>query len=168
MNAAPQNNRENLVSGRVPWTDLTPPEWRERDERAVAQIRTIGTVQPFEKQLFRKDGRRLPVLVGGKKGVALVLDLSERKRGEEARRQAQADLAHVGRVTTMGELTASIAHEVNQPLTAIVNNASFCLDLLAKGVANVQELREALAEIIDDADRASAVLIRIRQLAKRA
>src|SRR5882762_2781222 len=175
MNAAPQNNRENLVSGRVPWTDLTPPEWRDRDERAAAQTRTIGTVQPFEKQLFRKDGSRLPVLVGGaifeeggKEGVAFVLDLSERKRGEEARRQAQADLAHVGRVTTMGELTASIAHEVNQPLTAIVNNASFCLDLLAKGVANVQELREALAEIIDDADRASAVLMRIRQLAKRA
>src|SRR6266850_7585367 len=71
-------------------------------------------------------------------------------------------------VTTMGELTASIAHEVNQPLTAVVNNANACLDLLAKGAPNVEEIREALVEIIDDADRAGAVIMRVRQLAKRA
>ncbi len=92
----------------------------------------------------------------------------EREQAEEALRQAQADLAHVSRVTTMGELTASIAHEVNQPLTAVVNNANACLDLLPKGAPNVAEVREALAEIIDDADRASAVILHVRQLAKRA
>jgi len=92
----------------------------------------------------------------------------EREQAEEALRQAQADLAHVSRVTTMGELTASIAHEVNQPLTAVVNNANACLDLLPKGAPNVEEVREALAEIIDDADRASAVILHVRQLAKRA
>src|SRR5207253_11459948 len=78
----------------------------------------------------------------------------EREQAEQALRQAQADLAHVSRVTTMGELTASIAHEVNQPLTAVVNNANACLDLLPEAAPNVQEVREALAEIIDDAARA--------------
>src|SRR5712672_334416 len=79
----------------------------------------------------------------------------EREQAEEALRQAQADLAHVSRVTTMGELTASIAHEVNQPLTAVVNNANACLDLLEpapkrpgaggpKDIANLEEVREAL------------------------
>jgi signal transduction histidine kinase len=91
----------------------------------------------------------------------------EREQAEAALRQAQADLAHVSRVTTMGELTASIAHEVNQPLTAVVNNANACLDLLPKSAPNVEEVREALAEIIDDTDRASAVIMRVRQLVKR-
>src|SRR5437868_895946 len=92
----------------------------------------------------------------------------ERAQAEEALRQAQADLAHVSRVTTMGELTASIAHEVNQPLTAVVNNANACLSLLPNGTTDLQEIREALTEIIDDAGRASDVIARIRQLAKRA
>src|SRR5436309_5912126 len=92
----------------------------------------------------------------------------EREQAEEALRQAQADLAHVSRVTTMGELTASIAHEVNQPLTAVVNNANACLDLLPVGLADFQEVRDALTEIVDDTNRASAVIARIRLLAKKA
>jgi signal transduction histidine kinase len=103
----------------------------------------------------------------------------EREQAEAALRQAQADLAHVSRVTTMGELTASITHEVNQPLTAVVNNANACLDLLEpapkrpgaggpQDIAKLEEVREALGEILDDADRASAVIKRVRQLAKRA
>ena len=92
----------------------------------------------------------------------------EREQAEEALRQAQADLAHVSRVTTMGELTASIAHEVNQPLTAVVNNANACLDLLPKGAPHLEEVRDALTEIVDDADRASAVIARVRQLARKA
>jgi PAS domain S-box-containing protein len=92
----------------------------------------------------------------------------EREQAEEALRQAQADLAHVSRVTTMGELTASIAHEVNQPLTAVVNNANACLDLLPKGAPNLEEVRDALTEIVDDTDRASAVIARVRQLARKA
>src|SRR5439155_13474936 len=103
----------------------------------------------------------------------------EREQAEEALRQALADLAHVSRVTTMGELTASIAHEVNQPLTAVVNNANACLGLLQAapkrpgeggpdGSADFQEVRDALAEIVDDTNRASAVIARVRQLAKKA
>jgi PAS domain S-box-containing protein len=100
--------------------------------------------------------------------VGMVMDVTESKRAEEALRQAQADLAHVSRVTTMGELTASIAHEVNQPLTAVVNNANASISLLPKHAPNLEEVREALAEIIDDANRASDVIARVRQLVKRA
>jgi PAS domain S-box-containing protein len=84
-----QYDRDDLVSGRVRWTDLTPTEWRERDERAVTELKGTGTVQPYEKEFFRKDGSRVPVLIGaalfkesGGEGVAFVLDLSEQKRAE--------------------------------------------------------------------------------------
>jgi len=84
-----QYGREDLVSGRVRWTDLTPIEWREGDERALAALKATGTVQPYEKEYFRKDGSRVPVLVagalfeeGGNEGVAYALDLSEQKRAE--------------------------------------------------------------------------------------
>ena len=103
------------------------------------------------------------------------MDATERKCAEEALREAQANLARVSRMTTMGELTASIAHEVNQPLTAVVNNANACISLLepapnrpGKTVSNLEDIREALGEIRDDAERASAVVGRVRQLAKRA
>src|SRR5262249_13885632 len=84
-----QYGREDLLSGRVRWTDLTPAEWRGRDERAVTELKGTGTVQPYEKEYFRKDGSRVPVLVGGalfqgggNEGVAFVLDLTEQKRAE--------------------------------------------------------------------------------------
>jgi C4-dicarboxylate-specific signal transduction histidine kinase len=99
---------------------------------------------------------------------ALHVENTERKLAEAALQKAQAELAHVSRLTTMGELTASIAHEVNQPLTAVVNNANASISLLPKDTPGLEEVREALAEIIDDANRASDVIARVRQLAKRA
>ena len=87
------HDRDDLVSGRVRWTDLTPPEWRERDRRALAELSSNTIAQPYEKEFFRKDGSRVPVLIGGalfeeggNEGVAFVLDLTERKRAEEALR----------------------------------------------------------------------------------
>src|SRR6266446_726840 len=94
--------------------------------------------------------------------------IAERNQAQHALEKAQADLAHITRLTTMGELAASIAHEVNQPLTAVVNNANACLDLLPNGALHLEDVREALREIIEDADRASTVIMRVRQLAKRA
>jgi PAS domain S-box-containing protein len=325
-----QYNSDDLASGRVRWADLTPPEWLESDARARAQTRATGTTQPYEKEYFRKDGSRVPVLVGaavfegsGSEGVAFVLDLTEhklaeaalgesekryrhifetagvsiwqtdlsrvkeaiddlkaqgvrdfrkylaghpkfvqqaismvriidvneasiklfgaeskddllvslekifvpetaevfaceliaiaegrtsfesetvlqslkgeelavlltitfpgqpakldsvlvsimditeRKQAQEALRKAQEQLAHVTRVMTMGELVASIAHEVNQPLGAIVTNGHACLRLLSREAADVEKSREVIGRMIDDGMRASEVIKRIREL----
>jgi C4-dicarboxylate-specific signal transduction histidine kinase len=94
-------------------------------------------------------------------------DITERKRAEEALRQTQADLAHVTRVMTMGALTASIAHEVNQPLAAVVTNGQACLRWLAREVPDLEEARTAVARIIRDGQRASAVIRRMRALAQK-
>ena len=295
-------DREDLVSGRLHRTQLTPPEWRERDARTVAELKRIGTAQPFEKEYTRKDGSRVPVLIGGamfeegaSQGVGFVLDLTERKRAVEAMRQseerfrtlvqfsfdvywetdaqhrfthlefaegradapelgtligktrwevpylepdeevwrkhremldahlpfrdfelarpgaygskryvsvsglpmfdergrfvgyrgvgrhiterkraeealrtAQAELTHANRVVTMGQLTASIAHEVSQPIAATVLNAQAALRWLGAQPPDLNEVRQILGRIVDDSSRAGDVIGRIRALIKKA
>jgi len=176
-----QYDIEDIASGRVRWTELTPAEWRDRDERAITELKTTGIFQPFEKEYFRKDGSRVPVLLGGalfegdgNDGVAFVLDLTEQKRAQEKLQETQqslyatqVDLARVSRLTTMGELAASIAHEVNQPLTAVTNNASACLRLLTDRNLDPEVLRRALEEIVADGTRASEVISRISAFIKK-
>ncbi len=294
-----QYDREDLASGRVRWTDLTPAEWRGYDEGAIADLKATGIFQPFEKEYFRKDGSRVPVLLGGallegdgNEGIAFVLDLSEQKRAEralrrseaflaegqhlgqigsfswrvatneitwsaelyriyeleigvpvtlelirtrvhpedvsliekmkmvdqaredghdfewqyrllmpdhsikylhavahatrdqdgqleyiasvqdvtarrlaeEARDKARSELAHVARVMTLGTLTASIAHELNQPLSGIVTNASTCMRMLSTDPPNVDGARETARRTIRDGNRASEVITRLRAL----
>ena len=294
-----QYDREDIASGRVRWVDLTPADWRGHAERAVADLKATGRFQPFEKEYFRKDGSRVPVLLGGalfeesaNEGVAFVLDLSEQKRAEsdlrrseaflaegqhlgqigsfswrvatdeiawsaelyriyelevgvpvtlelirsrvhpedvsliekmkmvdqqqesgqnfewqfrllmpdhsikymhavahatrdqdgqleyialvqdvtarrlaeEARDKARSELAHVARVMTLGTLTASIAHELNQPLSGIVTNASTCMRMLAADPPNVEGARETARRTIRDGNRASEVITRLRAL----
>ncbi|SIO47501.1 PAS domain S-box-containing protein [Bradyrhizobium erythrophlei] len=302
------HSRDDIVSGRLRWTDLTPTEWQDADERAVAELRATGSCKAYEKEYFRNDGSRVPVLVGPAafdgprdQGVAFVLDLTERKRAEvelreseqnyrmlfesidegfctievlfdenekpvdyrflqispsferqtgiknatgrrmreiapqheehwfeiygrialtgepmrfeneakqlgrwydvyafrvedpkrrrvgilfnditerkraeaEARdserryREAQAELAHVTRVTTLGELTASIAHEVNQPLAAVVANAEACLRWLDRATPDLNAARRSVKWVIDDGNRASEVIGRVRALANK-
>ena len=285
-------DREDLASGRLNRTDLTPAEWQDRDAVTVAELKMVGTVQPFEKEYFRKDGSRLPVLMGGalleaseNQGVSFVLDLSERKRAEyltrqmferssdrisivgrdyryqrvnpaferrwgmpaetivgmyvadllgmesfeqmakayldrcfageevsyadwlttplgrrysavtysplrpeservdaalviirdlsehmlalEALHEAQAGLARVTRVTTLGELTASIAHEVNQPLATVVTFGDACLRWLDREVPRIDKARSAVEQMIGSAKHASDVIERIRALSKK-
>ncbi len=292
-----QYDREDLASGRVRWMELTPAEWRDRDEKALADLKATGIFLPFEKEYFRKDGSRVPVLLGGaffegsgNDGVAFVLDLSEQKRAEralrrseaflaesqhlsqigsfswrvatdeitwseqlyriyeleigvpvtlelirtgvhpedvsliekmidqardgghgfewqyrllmpdrsikymhavahsirdqdgqleyiaavqdvtarrlteEARDKARSELAHVARVMTLGTLTASIAHEVNQPLSGIMTNASTCLRMLTADTPNVEGALETARRTIRDGQRASEVIARLRAL----
>jgi PAS domain S-box-containing protein len=285
-------SREDLVSDQLHRKELTPAEWRDADDKAIAELKAIGTVQPREKEYFRKDGSRVPVLVGAanlegtqEEGVAFVLDLSERNRAEyltrqvfesspdrisivgrdhrwqrvnpaferrwgiptekfigkhvadllgtdsfertakpyydrcfageqvnyaawfnlalgqrylavtytplrpdserveaalvisrdltehvlasEALREAQIALAHANRVATMGQLAASIAHEVNQPLAGVIANAGACLRWLDRETPNLDAVRRSVEWVIDDGNRASEVIRRVRALANK-
>jgi PAS domain S-box-containing protein len=112
-------HRDDIGSGQLRWRDLTPPEWNGADDRAVVEVAATGTCRRYEKEYFRRDNSRVPVLIAGansdelrRQGVAFALDLTERKRVE-------AELVHANRVATMGQLAASIAHEVNPPRTSL-------------------------------------------------
>jgi PAS domain S-box-containing protein len=175
-------SREDLISGRLRWRDLTPTEWRDADDRRVAELEATGTAQPYEKEYFLKSGGRVPVLVGAAtfggrhdQGMAFVVDLTERKRAEAAIRESeqrysevQNELAHVNRVTTMGELSASIAHEVMQPIAATVTNAKVALRLLNAQPPNLEEARQALGATVEAGNRSTDVIRRIRALVKKA
>ena len=175
-------DRGGLIAGRLSWRDLTPPEWRGADDHRTAQLEMSGTAQPYEKEYFRKDGSRVPVLVGAtlfegrpNEGVGFVLDLTERKRAEaEAReserryREVQMELAHANRVATMGQLSASIAHEINQPIGAAVTYADAALRWLGAHPPNLEEVREALELIMESGIRAGEVMDRTRALVKKA
>ena len=296
--------REDLQAG-LRWFDMTPPEWQEAHARYEAEeLKATGMMQAREKEYFRKDGSRVPVLIGAacfedqpNQGVAYILDLSEQKRAEEALRrseaylaeaqrqthtgscaidgtsretvywsdemfrifgfdpqqglprweqwlaarytpktatssswqmsgrsstkyhcdvgfrivkpdgtvkhihaighpvltrngdlvrvvgtmvdvterkraeeanerlrQLEADLAHINRVSTMGELTASLAHEIKQPIGAAVTNAEACLRLLDRDQPDLPEAREAALEMARDARRAADIIDRVRLL----
>jgi PAS domain S-box-containing protein len=161
-------DQADVAAGRLRRTELTPPEWHNRDARALAEMRKTGTVQPFEKEYFRKDGSRVPVLTGGatldKRGdtvVVFALDLTERKR-------AEAELAHANRVATMGQLTASIAHEVNQPIAALLINAETAVRWLDRQPPNLEKATPLIDHIIRDGRRAADILSRIRNFSKKA
>src|SRR5580700_468470 len=94
-------------------------------------------------------------------------EINEHQRAEEALQKAQAELAHVSRLMTLGELTASISHEVNQPIAAVVTNGQVCLRLLALETPRPDDVRTTVERIVRDANRASEVIQRIRALAKR-
>ncbi len=142
-------------------------------------------VYRLEKRYLRKDGRVIwadvsSVFVPASGSVAaffsvVIVDITKRRRAEEelhqkeiSLREAQNELAHVSRVTTMGELAASIAHEVNQPLTGMVTNANASLRWLAGDSPNFAEAREALRRIVRDGIRAGDVISRMRALFKKA
>ncbi len=94
-------------------------------------------------------------------------DITERKQGEEALHQAQTDVARINRITTMGELTASLAHEVKQPIAAAVTDANTCVRWLSRDDPDVEAAREAASRVVKDATRAAEIITRVRQLFKK-
>ena len=145
----------------------------------AAEEAASGRTVLFQRHWHRrKDGSLFPVEIntssfshGGRRFLLkLARDISDRVRAEEQReklRQLEADLAHINRVSMMGELAASIAHEVNQPLSGVVSNGSACLRWLAGDVPNLEEAREATRRIVRDGKRAGEIIARIRALTKR-
>jgi PAS domain S-box-containing protein len=168
-------DRDDLVSGRLSWSAVTPEEWLDWHRRQwTPELRVAGRLQPFEKEYFRKDGSRVPVLVGDasfeaseNQGVSFVLDLTERKRGEDALREMQMALSHNNRVATVGQLTASISHEVKQPISAAMTNAQAALRWLSADLPDLIEVRDALRDIVDNNRRAGEIIDGIRALIKR-
>lgn len=167
-------SRDDLLSGRLRWTDLTPPGFRTLDERAKDHLRQTGNFPPYEKEYIRKDGGRIPVLLGGTyfdnstdEGVAFVLDLTERVRAQEMLRRVQADFAHAARISMLGELTASIAHELRQPLASIAANGAAGYRWLDREMPNVEQAQDSFMRIEAEAQRCVDIIGRIRGMALR-
>jgi PAS domain S-box-containing protein len=155
---------------------LMPESLRKLHEAGFGRYLATGerhlNWQGAELTALHKNGQEFPVEVslgemtrnGHKVFTGFIRDISEKRRAEEALQEAQDKLAHVTRTQAMGELAAAIAHEVNQPLTAIVTNANFSLRQLKISNPNLDELRAAIIEIVNDGTRASAVISRLRGL----
>jgi PAS domain S-box-containing protein len=173
-------NRDELIG--MPLVEIDP----STDEALLKNIGerlNAGEIATFESLHRRKDGTLFPVEVrvrefhqgGSRLTMSLTRDVTERKRAEaEAReregryREAQTELAHASRVATMGQLTASIAHEVNQPIAAAVTNASAALRWLSLQRPDIEEARQALNRIVANGNRAGEIIGRIRDLVKKA
>ena len=157
--------------------DITHEDYRDGNSELTTEL-LEGKRQYFEmeKRYRRKDGNLIWVrvhvsLVSGKQItprflLTIVDNITELKRAEEGLRDAQMTLAHVTRVATLGEMTASIAHEINQPLGALVNNANACLGWLS--TENLEEVRNSVELMLDDAQRVSEIITRVRSLVKKA
>ncbi|MGO4221728.1 AAA family ATPase [Lysobacter sp. TAF61] len=170
-----------LAAGRMQWKALLPPEWSADDDSIMKAMLESGVAPPFEGAYMRKDGSRVPVLIGAalfegtpSEGVSFVLDLSDRVAAEAAASDSlrryhdvQLRLADANRVASIGQLSASIAHELNQPLAGIMTNASTCLRMLAADPPAVDGAIDTARRTIRDANRASEVIMRLRSLFAR-
>ena len=151
----------------------------ESDRTFLGTLVAFAHGEPFyegETDLVALDGRRIPVLFtitfpaeadGDRNVLAFVVDITERRQSQDALLAAQAELAHAARVATLGELTASIAHEVNQPLAAIVTSGEAGLRWLRRDIPNMEEVAAAISRIVAEGRRASEIVTRIRAFLKK-
>ncbi len=142
--------------------------------RMIEHASSTGSNFDFEHRLLMPDGAVRYVHVVGRavrdqegelEFIGSVMDVTAAKRGEESLHKAQADLAHATRVTTLGELAASIAHEINQPLAAVATSGNACLRWLTRDPPDLNAARQAVARIVQDAHRAGDVIHSLRTLA---
>jgi predicted ATPase/signal transduction histidine kinase len=156
------------------------PDDRDLVQQTIDRAAEAGANLDFEHRLLMPEGsvkyihvlaRKLEPSSGTLEYVGTVMDVTERNRAEKERErllQVQADLAHLSRVTTMGELTASLAHEIKQPISAAVTNAKTCLRWLGRDEPDLPEAREAVSRIVKDVSRATDIIDRISALVKKA
>jgi PAS domain S-box-containing protein len=156
---------------------IIPPDRHDEELRILERIRRGELIKSYETVRMRKDGSLLDIsltvsplrdaagrIIGASK---IARDIAERKRAEAALRDIQMQLAHANRVATMGQLSASITHEVKQPIAAARNNAGAALNFLDKNPPDLGEVREALRCVVGDADRAGEIIDRIRDHIKK-
>jgi len=167
-------SREELLKMKV--SDLQAPEMRDHAGSVMRRELERHGGDTFESVDLHRNGRRVVVEVtntpifdhGEKLVLSLVRDITERKRAAEALQQMQEQLAHANRVATMGQLTASIAHEIAQPIGAVYNRANAALNFLNRDPPDLEEVREAISRIGDAADRAREIIGGIRDQVKKA
>jgi len=159
----------------IPMRELVAPEFREQFDHYIERIKAKGAdkgllvvvTRTGERRIWeynntlRTDGVSSPIIRG------MAHDITERRQADQALQKAQEELARVTRIATLGELTASIAHEINQPLGAVVTNGSAALRWLDANPPNLDEARQAMAETIDEANRASQVIEKVRGLLRK-
>ncbi|MBR0907127.1 ATP-binding protein [Bradyrhizobium liaoningense] len=152
----------------------------ENDRSFLGALLAFANGEPFyegETEIVRLDGRKVPVLFtitfpagpdGDRNVLAFVIDITERRQAQDALLAAQADLAHAARVATLGEISASIAHEVNQPLAAIVTSGEAGLRWLRRDVPDLKEVATTIGHVVAQGRRASEIVSRIRNFLKKA
>jgi PAS domain S-box-containing protein len=161
---------------------LSPTDVTHEDDRAAAEANVTASIagapfaQHVEKRYRRKDGGitwaelslfPAPMAGSARQLGGIAVDITERKRAEEVLSVAQTELAHASRLTTLGELTASIAHEINQPLAGIASNGAAGLNWLNRKKPDLNQARDAFSRIVRDSARASDVIRGLRALAKK-
>jgi two-component system sensor histidine kinase DctS len=169
---------EDELIGHRPPQEYWPPEERRHIEEALRAARAPGATRaPIELELVRRSGERLDVLIyeaplvdaqGRQTGwMASVLDITERKRARDRVRQQEEKLASTARLVAMGEMASAIAHELNQPLSAIASYSTGCVNMLQAGTGSPGEIREALEKTTQQAQRAGRIIRRVHELARK-
>jgi two-component system, cell cycle sensor histidine kinase and response regulator CckA len=151
-------SRDEVLSGAARWADMTPPEWRATDDAAIAELQAHGVARAWEKELIRKDGTRVPVLIGVAMleyptCICFIADLTERKRAEGALRRSEGFLRQSQKMEAIGSLAGGIAHDFNNLLTVIL---SYC-SLLIADLKPADPMRADLDEVQAAARRAAGL-----------
>ena len=156
--------------GALRWNDMTPPEYAHLDERGLKEIAATGVCTPFEKEYLRKDGSRVPVVLGAAllegfrdRGVCFVLDISERKRADHALRESEKQLRHAQKLEAVGRLAGGVAHDFNNLLTMIAGRSELMRDRLGAD----DPLRREVELILNTAERAAALTRQLLAFSRR-